>query len=81
MHDVLRRGMYQEVLEINEACGDCLCRYDRTLLVALKISNSYSRIILYGTSALHGLGLRASAESTKKLLQKRIKLREKGAPC
>ena len=43
------------------------------LLVALKISNSYSRIILYGTSALHMVLGCALRQIYKKLLQKRIK--------
>ena len=52
MHDVLRRGMYQEVLESVKHAA-IVFAVMTVLLVALKISNSYSRIILYGTSALH----------------------------
>ena len=72
MHDVLRRGMYQEVLESVKHAA-IVFAVMTVLLVALKISNSYSRIILYGTSALHMVLGCALRQIYKKLLQKRIK--------
>ena len=72
MHDVLRRGMYQEVLESVKHAA-IVFAVMTVLLVALKISNSYSRIILYGTSALHMVLGCAFRQIYKKLLQKRIK--------
>ena len=72
MHDVLRRGMYREVLESVKHAA-IVFAVMTVLLVALKISNSYSRIILYGTSALHMVLGCALRQIYKKLLQKRIK--------
>lgn len=72
MHDVLRRGMYQEVLESVKHAA-IVFAVMTVLLVALKISNSYSRIILYGTSALHMVLGCALRQIYKKLLQKRIR--------
>lgn len=72
MHDVLRRGMYQEVLESVKHAA-IVFAVMTVLLVALKISNSYSRIILYGTSALHMVLGCALRQIYKKLMQKRIK--------
>ena len=72
MHDVLRRGMYQEMLESVKHAA-IVFAVMTVLLVALKISNSYSRIILYGTSALHMVLGCALRQIYKKLLQKRIK--------
>ena len=72
MHDVLRRGMYREALESVKHAA-IVFAVMTVLLVALKISNSYSRIILYGTSALHMVLGCALRQIYKKLLQKRIK--------
>lgn len=72
MHDVLRRGMYREALESVKHAA-IVFAVMTVLLVALKISNSYSRIILYGTSALHMVLGCAFRQIYKKLLQKRIK--------
>ncbi len=64
--------MYQEVLESVKHAA-IVFAVMTVLLVALKISNSYSRIILYGTSALHMVLGCALRQIYKKLLQKRIK--------
>ena len=73
MHDVLRRGMYREAL-VSVKHAAIVFAVMAVLLVALKASNAYSRIILYGTSALHMV-----RQIYKKLLQKRMKHEKKRA--
>ena len=76
MHDVLRRGMYREALEGVKHAATVFAIM-AVLLVALKASDAYSRIILYGTSALHVVLSYALRQIYKKLLQKRIKHEKK----
>lgn len=70
MHDVLKRGWYRElVASIRHAV--IVVAVMTGLLVALKISNTYSRVILYGTSAAHMVFGYALRMLYKKLIQKR----------
>ena len=78
MHDVLRRGMYREALESVKHAA-IVFAVMAVLLVALKASNAYSRIILYGTSALHMVLGYTLRQIYKKLLQKRMKHEKKRA--
>ena len=78
MHDVLRRGMYREALESVKHAA-IVFAVMAVLLVALKISDAYSRIILYGTSALHMVLGYTLRQIYKKLLQKRMKHEKKRA--
>ena len=78
MHDVLRRGMYREAL-VSVKHAAIVFAVMAVLLVALKASNAYSRIILYGTSALHMVLGYTLRQIYKKLLQKRMKHEKKRA--
>ena len=71
MHDVLKRGRYKE-LAVSVKHAVVVFASMAVVMVALKINTNYSRIILYGTSALHVVFGYALRQLYKMLIQRRI---------